>query len=260
VTGVPADDRGLLLGDGLFETVLFKARRAVLWDRHMARLARGCAALGLPCPDTDDLAAAAARAVDEAGLGAVRAAVRLTWTAGSGGRGLQRSQSPQPRLIVSAAASPRPQAPAALLTSAVRRNAGSPAARLKTLSYLDNVLARREAVAAGADEALMLNGRGRLACASAANLFWIADGGLRTPALACGVLDGVIRAEVLAAAARLGVTVNEVEAPVSALAGAQALFLTNSLIGLRRVGSLDGRGCEEHPLLERLETALSPFF
>ena len=144
-----------------------------------------------------------------------------------------------------------------MLISAVRRNAGSPASRLKTLSYLDNVLARREALAGGADEALLLNGQDCLASAAAANLFWIADGRLYTPALVCGVLDGVIRAEVLAAAARLGAPACEVEAPASVLEGAQALFLTSSLIGVRRIGRLDGRACGDHPLAGALDEALS---
>jgi branched-chain amino acid aminotransferase/4-amino-4-deoxychorismate lyase len=254
---VPTDDRGLLLGDGLFETVLFKQGRAVLWDAHLARLTRGCGVLGLPSPDAHVLQDAAARAVRRAGLDGDRAAVRLTWTAGSGGRGLDRPASPTPRLIVSAAAAPRPTTPAALIVSSVRRNALSPAARLKTLSYLDNVLARREALAVGADEAVMLNGAGRLACASAANLFWIADEGLYTPSLACGVLDGVLRAQVLAAAHALGAPVREVEAQPSVLHQAQALFITNSLIGLRPVAWVDGRAFAGHALIDKLQTVLT---
>jgi branched-chain amino acid aminotransferase/4-amino-4-deoxychorismate lyase len=259
MTVVPIDDRGLLLGDGLFETVLFKAGRAVLWEQHLARLARGCAVLRLPCPDADDLAAAAQAALEAAGLGAGRAAVRLTWTAGSGGRGLERPQAPEPRLIVSAAPSARPHGPARVLISGVRRNAGSPVSRLKTLSYLDNVLARREAVTGGADEALMLNGQGHLACAAAANLFWIAEGALYTPDLACGVLDGIMRGEAMAAARRMGVEVFEVEAQAAALEGAQALFLTSSLIGLRRIAELDGVTRGDHPLVERLQKAIEGF-
>jgi branched-chain amino acid aminotransferase/4-amino-4-deoxychorismate lyase len=257
MTSAPADDRGLLLGDGLFETVLFKAGRAVLWEPHLARLTRGCAALGLPAPVTDDLASQADAAIAAAGLGAARAAVRLTWTAGSGGRGLDRPSPLQPRLIVSAAASALPESPARLVTSSVRRNEGSPASRLKTLSYLDNVLARREALAAGADEALMLNGRGHLASAAAANLFWIADGRLYTPALDCGVLDGIMRGQVIAAAGRVGAPVVEADVPSSDLKGAEALFLTSSLIGLRRVASLDGESCGDHPLLQTLAGVLA---
>jgi branched-chain amino acid aminotransferase/4-amino-4-deoxychorismate lyase len=256
MTAVPTDDRGLLLGDGLFETILFKQGRAVLWDAHLARLTRGCVVLGLPSPDADVLRDEAARAVRQAGLDGARAAVRLTWTAGGGGRGLERPNAPAPRLIASAAAAARPTTPAALITSSVRRNAFSPTSRLKTLSYLDNVLARREALAAGADEAVMLNGEGRLACASAANLFWIADDRLYTPSLACGVLDGVLRAQVLAAADALAAPVHEVEAQPSVLQQAQALFITNSLIGLRPVARLDCRAFAGYALIDKLQTVL----
>ena len=136
---------------------------------------------------------------------------------------------------------------------------GSPVSRLKTLSYLDNVLARREALTGGADEALMLNGQGHLACAAASNLFWIAEDRLYTPDLACGVLDGIMRGEAIDAARRLGVEVLEVEADAVALAGAQALFLTSSLIGLRRIAELDGAPCGDHPLVEQLQSALEGF-
>jgi branched-subunit amino acid aminotransferase/4-amino-4-deoxychorismate lyase len=246
---VPIDDRGLLLGDGLFETVLFKQGKAILWDRHMARLARGCEQLGLPGPNPDTLELDAAMAVETAGLSNGRAAVRVTW---SGGRGLDRPEACEPFVVVSAAPAPAPLTPAALITSAVRRNAGSPAGRLKTLSYLDNVLARREARAGGADEALMLSTEGHLACAAAANLFWIAGDRLHTPSLDCGVLDGILRGVVLATMA-----VREVEAGPEALAQAQAVFLTNSLIGLRPVASVDGRPCGDHPLLDQLRAELA---
>ena len=104
---IPIDDRGFLLGDGLFETVLFKAGQPVLWEAHVARLGRGCAALGLPLPDARKLEAEARRALAGRRLGSARAAVRLTWTAGSGGRGLARPQPPTPRLVVSAASGGR---------------------------------------------------------------------------------------------------------------------------------------------------------
>lgn len=233
------DDRGLLLGDGLFETVLARAGKLVDLDAHLDRMAAGCAVLGLPAPDTAEAEAMMRRAVSDAGLEGARASVRLTWTAGSGGRGLDRPDAVRPRLFATAAAYAVPGTPARLMISTVARNEGSPASRLKTLAYLDNVLARREATLAGADEAVMLNGRGEIACAAAANLFWITGGEVFTPALACGVLDGIVRRQVMAAAA-----VREVAAGVEALAGAQAVFLTNSLIGVREASSLDGRRFE----------------
>jgi aminodeoxychorismate lyase len=254
---VPIDDRGLLLGDGLFETILSQAGRLDAFEAHVSRLGRGCEALGLPAPAAGDLRAAARGALAQAGLTDARAAVRLTWTAGSGGRGLERPAAPAPRLIASAAAAPAPAARARLVTASIRRNPTSPLSRLKTLSYLDNVMARREAVRAGADEALMLNLAGELACAAAANLFWIAGGRLFTPALACGVLDGIMRARILTAAARLGVEAVEIRSGPDVLADAEAVFLTNSLIGLRAVSALDARAFGPHPLVERLAAAAS---
>jgi len=234
---IPIDDRGLTLGDGLFETILARNGALVLLDEHLERLARGCVALGLPGPDVEEarrLCKAAARTVSG------RAAVRLTLTAGSGGRGLGRPARPAPRLFAAAAPAPKPSAPAVLVTSTVRRNEGSPGSRLKTLSYLDNVLAREEARAAGADEALMLNNAGEIACAAAANIFWLKEGRLFTPALECGALDGIMRAQVLAAAASLGLSVAVVRVSRLSASDADAIFLTSSLIGLRAVGTLNG--------------------
>jgi branched-subunit amino acid aminotransferase/4-amino-4-deoxychorismate lyase len=252
--GIPVDDRGLTLGDGLFETVLALEGSMVAPGAHLDRLAEGCAVLGLPAPDR-----AAAIALMEAAIAAApapRLAVRLTVTAGSGGRGLVRPDSPDLRLFATAAPAPEPTGPARLITSTVRRNEGSPASRLKTLSYLDNVLARREAQAAGVEEALMLNGAGQAACASAANIFWVAGGRLFTPALDCGVLAGVMRGQVIGLAALLGVQTLEIRAPPQAVAEADGVFLTSSLIGVRPATELDGVRLGEDPLVDTLRRAV----
>lgn len=253
---IPRDDRGFTLGDGVFETVLAEGGQLVALDGHLARLARSAALLGLPAPEAAGCIEAADRALAEAGLGESRAAVRLSWSAGSGGRGLDRPGPLKPWLVITAAPAPRPTGPARLHISTVRRNETSPASRAKTLAYLDNVLARREALAAGADEAVMLNTQGALACAAAANLFWIERGRLFTPALSCGVLDGVVRAQVLAAAPALGLQVAEIMAGPDALDRAEAVFLTNSLIRLRP--ALHAQADPAHPMLGRLAAAAEP--
>jgi branched-chain amino acid aminotransferase/4-amino-4-deoxychorismate lyase len=252
----PWDDRGLLLGDGLFETLLWVDGQIRCLDAHLARLTAGCRTLGLPAPDLEAAARLCRAAPGEAGLEGGRAAVRLTLTAGSGGRGLDRPAAPAIRLVARAAAATPITTPADLVLARTRRNEGSPAARLKTLSYLDNVLARAEALAAGVDEAVMLNNRGELACAAAANLFWIVDDALFTPALSCGVLNGIVRARVLAKAAALGVETRVVATGVAALEGAQAAFLTNSLIGVRPVRRFEGRSYAPHGLIARLAVGI----
>lgn len=251
---IPFDDRGLLLGDGLFETLLAKDGVLVDLEAHLDRLAAGCASLGLPTPDRLEAERLMGQAL--AGVEAPRAAVRLTLTAGSGGRGLDRPGEPVLRLFASAAPSAAPEGRARLILSAVRRNEGSPASRLKTLAYLDNVLARQEARARGADEAVMLNNRGEVACAAAANLFWVREGRLFTPALTCGVLAGVMRARVMAVAAELGVEVAETAAEPGELDAAEAVFLTNSLVGLREVAALDAVAYGPSRLAEGLARAL----
>lgn len=243
---VPLNDRGMLLGDGLFETMLARNGVIAQLPAHLDRMAAGCAVLGLPF-DRD----AAQRAVVGAAPGEGRFAVRLTLTAGSGGRGLDRPDAPVVRLFATAAPSSPVTAPAALIVANTRRNEGSPASRLKTLSYLDNVLARAEARSAGADEAVMLNNRGEIACAAAANLVWLADGRLFTPRLDCGVLAGITRARLLAAE-----PVEEVAVGIEALDRAEAVVLTNSLIGARPVSRLGARALPEHPLAARLKAIL----
>lgn len=250
-------DRGLLLGDGLFETLLAVDGAPADWDAHMARLNAGCAALGLPAPTGSETWPAAQSALAAAGLAQGRAALRITWTAGSGGRGLDRPEAYAPVLFATAAPAPAAAGPLRLITAATRRNAGSIASRHKTLSYLDNVLARREATLAGADEAVMLNGDGHVACAAAGNLFWVAGDRLMTPALDCGVLAGVTRAKVLAWARQAGVPASEVVMGPAALAEAEAIFITNSLTGARSARSLDGQPVNPWSLMESLSVALA---
>lgn len=232
---IAPDDRGLLLGDGLFETLLAIDGRLQAFESHLARLLAGCVTLGLPCPDRAAILSKGQSALVEAGLQSGLAAVRVTWTAGSGGRGLDRPASLQPELLVSAVAYQRPTTPAQVFVSSVRRNANSPTSRLKTLSYLDNVLARREALAAGCDEALMCNTEGLICCGAASNLFWMTNGVLQTPELTCGVLPGIARQLVIDQARADGVSVVLSRADPSVLFSADSLFLTNSLMGARPI-------------------------
>jgi len=255
MTDIPLDDRGFTLGHGLFETVLWTDGAPEHWDAHVERLERGCRVLRLPPPER-----AAFRAAADAAFVAAdrprRAAVRLNWSAGSGDRGLDPPSDLRPRLTASAAALGPSPGPARLVTAQVRRNDRSPTSRLKSLSYLDNVIARAEAVEVGADEALMLNTVGEVACAAAANVFWIRHEEVFTPDLDCGVLDGIMRREVIAACHDLGLPVQEVFANPGRI-GWTPMFLTNSLVGVRRVASFDGRDLPDSKLIAAIAKAVS---
>jgi branched-chain amino acid aminotransferase len=250
-------DRGLLLGDGLFETMRAAAGRLPLLPRHMARLRDGASLLGLPAPSEQAVADAARELLEADDL--ADAAVRLTLTRGPGPRGLLPPDEPLPTLLLTAA--PLPPAPApvrAVIATVTRRNERSPLARVKALGYLDQLLALREARNRGADDALLLNTKGRLACATAANLFLARGRELLTPPVAEGALPGVTRALVLELAPTLGLTPRERPLAPSALDEADAVLLTGSLRLVTPVAAVDGRGfADPGRLAQRIAATLT---
>jgi branched-chain amino acid aminotransferase len=224
-TVIDPADRGLTLGDGVFETMAVHGGRIARLAAHLARLRHGAGVLGFAAPMADgDLGAALDSVVQANAI--TEGVLRLTCTRGPAPRGLLPPETPAPSLIITGAA----KAPGtgglvtAVIATATRRNEHSPLSRIKSLNYLDNILAAREAAEKGADEALLLNGAGNLASASAANLFAVIDGELVTPPASDGVLEGVMRADVLRV---LGGT--ERTLSPGDLAGASEAFLTNCL-------------------------------
>lgn len=257
-------ERGFLLGDGVFETLLLRRGAAVWWGEHMARLWEGAAALGIAMPWEEAALAAAAREVVEAnGLGEVaRAALRVSVSRGVGARGLLPVGVGEASVLARAAGAARPASMGervdAVVARSARRNEWSVTSRHKTLSRVDEVLAMREAAAAGASEALLMNGAGRLACGARGNLFVWRGGELVTPAVREGCLPGVARAHVMAAASEVGVVCCEGE--VEGLREGDGAFLTNSLVGavgLSAVGEVTLLDCNRVRVLRGLFDALS---
>lgn len=231
-------NRGLTLGDGLFETILAVNRVALWRDEHLARMKHSAAVLGIPFPQ-DEIGAAVDALLAAGGENAH--VLRLTLTRGATARGLAgESKAP----VVLATLDPFDTRlvgqPATLVTSAVRRSAGSIAATHKTLSYADNIAAAREAAAEGADDALMLNSAGNVACTSIANVFAVRGRHLLTPARDQAILPGVMRGVLLLHAQALGLTPEETVLTPEQLTDADAVFITNSLRFLRPVSRLDG--------------------
>jgi branched-chain amino acid aminotransferase len=226
-------DRGFTLGDGLFETIRVAGGKPVFWSAHCARLRAGAAVLGITVPYHD---AALARAILDllAANSLTEAAFRLTLTRGPAARGVLPAGAENPTILITASPMPPPPPPArAIICTVTRRNEASPLSRIKSLNYLDSILARQEAARLGADEAILLNTAGRVAEASAANLFLI-GGGIFTPPVAEGALPGIMRAALIA---RHGVTQQQIT--VKDLHAAEAVFLSNAL-GLRALANLDG--------------------
>lgn len=248
-------DRGLTLGDGVFDTALARRGRLLFEAAHVARLAAATATLGFPVAPAH-IAAAMISLAAEMGRVHPLAAIRTTVTRGSGPRGLSPPAELRPVLWASAApvGDALAFAPLTLHATGIRRNETSPAASLKTLGYLDAVLAAGAARAAGFDEALFRNTQGRVACAGTANLFAVLDATLVTPPLSDGVLPGILRAEILSRAQRLGLPTAERSFDLDALHAAEAVFLTNSLRGLAPVTAIDATAFASagHPLVTAL--------
>jgi len=236
-------ERGLTLGDGVFETMLAAGANVFRPAEHLERLAQGASLLAIDLPPVEHLLAAVLDTLSANRLSA--AVVRLTVSRGPDpGRGLDVPPGVAPTVIVRATEykpnSPDQPGLAAVLSS-IRRNESSPLSRVKCLSYADNVLARLEARRRGADEAILLNTAGEVCCASAANLFVVEGGTLTTPPVESGALPGVTRHCVLELAAARGITVREAPVLPEDLWAADEVFLTNTVVGLAGLTALEGR-------------------
>jgi branched-chain amino acid aminotransferase len=231
-------DRGFMLGDGIFETLLVTSRVALWRDDHLERMAKAAKRLGLPF-DSGEFANVMNNALRE--IDGEPHVMRLTLSRGVTARGLAM-ESEKPTLLVTcnsfdAASIGRP---VSLITSSLRRNPASISDRFKTLSYINNVMAAREAKARGADDALMLTIDGMVACTSVANIFIVQGQKLVTPAESEGILPGVMRKFLIGHGAQLGFSVEARAIELDELHAADHVFITNSLRLLNPVRALDG--------------------
>jgi branched-chain amino acid aminotransferase len=245
-------DRGLLLGDGLFETMAVHNAQVFDLAAHLERLASGLGVLGfVQAVDLAKLRSGIARyiAAEEASC----AVLRVTVTRGAGPRGLAPPEAPSPAIFMTL--SPMPavrKTPLSLhIATETRRNEHSVLSRIKALPYLDNVLALSEARGHGADDALMINTSGTIACATAANVFVIREGRLETPPVCDGALPGTMRALVLCLAKQAGLAPVENSLHVEDLADADEVLLTNSI---SRV--MEAKDCNGLPLGRRAGAAI----
>jgi branched-chain amino acid aminotransferase len=244
-------DRGLLLGDGVFETMAVCHGRVFDLDAHLARLSSGLGVLGF-AQSVDSAKLRAGIAHYLASEEASDAVLRLTVTRGAGPRGLSPPEVPHPAIFMTLSPMPSPREALSLhIATVTRRNEQSPLSRIKALPYLDNLLALSEARAHGADDALMLNARGTLACGTVANVFAIRDGRLETPPLSDGALPGTMRALVLSLAKQAGLAPVERSLDVSGLGEADHVFLTNSISRVT-----EARQCNDALLQRRAGAAL----
>ena len=197
---LPLDDRGLLLADGLFETVLVRNGQPQLLQEHLQRWNSSAALLNMDAPPQHkDLEPLINDAIQRSELSEANGALRLNWSRGSTPqRGIGLPSSGNHRFwLTLQPCSPTFSAVTTISSRHERRNASSRLSRCKTFAYGQSIQARREAQENGADDALLLNTAGDLCCGTAANLLVRRHGQWLTPALSSGCLPGVMRARAL---------------------------------------------------------------
>jgi len=235
---IPIDAPALARGVGFFETLLVAGRRAVFFDAHLARLARSCAALGVPAPGRARVKTASAGALREA-----RRAEEygMRWSYLAIARDLDSPRSwrffamlfPMPAEILRKRKGVR----AVTLPRGWERSTP----RWKTIDYRASIAGGRLAKRLAAEEGIFVDANGRVREGTATNVFRISGSRLQTPPVSSGILPGVVRAWVIENAGRAGLSVEEAAFSAARLLG--GAFLTSSLTGIAPLQTLDGKKC-----------------
>ena len=241
---IAADDRGLLYGDGLFETIAFHNGRAPLWELHMQRLSASCDRLFLPVPSTTLLAEECALLVDHLQY----SVVRITITRGSGGRAYMPPETTEPNRILMRRAYPEAQGGVEMIHSSIRlaRQTGT-LSGIKHLNRLEQVLIAHECQRQGVNEALVCDDQGFVVEALSSNLVieqnreLIAPG--PHPAAVAGVGLNWLRQQS-------GQALIERPFHVDELQPEDSIWVINSVAGVRPVLRLDGRARPAGTLLD----------
>jgi len=242
-------DHGFLYGDGIYETIRSYGSRIFMRDQHLARLRRSADAIGLTIPIPDDrwpnlLHESMVR--NNIGTPQQDAYLRITISRGAGGIGLDPALCPTPTVVIMGKQL-QPPSPdqyrigVTLIVAKTRRNLPSALSpQIKATNFLNNILAKREAIAAGAFDSILLNWESHLTECTVSNLFFVQAGRLCTPALACGLLDGITRDIVLSLAQEAQIPVDEGHFGIEAIYTAAECFLTNTSMEVMPVVMVDG--------------------
>ena len=225
-------DHGLIVGDGVFETMRVISGQAFALSRHVDRLGRSAAAMGLERPDPEQVQAAVAEllAISEFPLGRLR----ITLSSGSGKLSSTRGSGPASLIIIAEEHEGWPPDEAVRTAPWVRNDRGA-LVGVKSVSYAENVRALMWARESGAGEAIFANTRGELCEGTGTNVFVVSEGKLQTPPLSSGCLAGVTRGILLEIT-----DAEKTPLPLSALSEAEEAFLSSATRGVHPIRSVDG--------------------
>lgn len=255
-------DRSFLYGDGLFETIRVANGKPFRWAQHLERLERGAEFLGMQAPfPPEALGRFATELIARNQM--TEALLRLTLSRGVGVRGYSPKGADQPTLVMTLhpmgapVSEPTPSDPIRWRahTASFHLPANEPLAQFKTCNKLAQILARAEAEAAGADEALLTNTDGFVVEGASSNLFWIQNGSVCTPPLTDGILRGVTRGVVCELCATLRLPVRERHLRPLELLQTDAVFVSLSSLGIVELAAIDGTRLGNSPVVNQLANA-----
>ncbi len=230
-------DHGMIVGDGVFETVKITADEPFALTRHLDRLVRSAEGLGIGTPDVGAIREGVAATMDGQDIPFGR--IRITVTSGPGPLGSPRGDSALTQIVISEPC-PRPPDVATIVTVPWPRNERGAVSGLKTTSYAENALMIEHAHARGASEAVMPNTVGMLCEGTGSNIMYVVGERLITPTLTAGPLAGVTRALVLEwCAGELDVV--EQDAPIEILQTADEVMLVGTTRDVQAISRVDDR-------------------
>ena len=247
---IHSNDRGFLLGDGLFETIKVENGYLLFFQEHYHRLVTSALKLEIPFKfSLFELKNQCKRLLKLNALPKA-ASIRVTLTRGVSQRGMQAPLNPSPTLMITVtpyySSSSSMLTPPTLYITDIKRNEFSFLSRLKTLSCLELVLAKQKAIKAGYQEGLMLNTKGAVTETSIGNLFVVINKKIFTPRIEDGLLSGIMRSIIIKIAAQIGKTITEKTLYPEELLTATEIFQTNSLIEIQSFSKVN-----EHSLLSK---------
>ncbi len=234
------NDRGFTLGHGLFETILVKKGTASAIDYHWHRLETSAPLIGITLPfSKQEFIKMLDALIDENNLQDKVAGARLTITHGESARGILPVTPPPPNFIISVFEyTHMPNTNFSALIAATRKNEHTVSARVKSISYLDNILAKQEAMSQGYNEAILLNTASNVADGAITNVFVVKNNKIYTPPIVDGALPGVIRT-ILLKELTAKFPIIETSISPNELLSADEVFLTNALMGIQPVTQIN---------------------
>lgn len=240
---ISAYDRGFLLGDGIFETMRAVNGEVEFLKAHWKRLCDAALLLNMPISiELLEVKQILSELLKKNSLDKGVVGLRVTLTRGIGPRGLLPAKKNKPTLLMTSSKMGEQHKNNTLIVSSIARNEYSPLANIKSINYLDNILARLEAEKQGACDAIMLNTKKNVAETTTANIFVIKNNMVYTPKISDGALPGIIRQVIFKTLQQNEIPIEEKTFDLDFLLSADEIFLTNSLIHIKSIKQINAHG------------------